>query len=351
MRTNQQITDLSLQLLVTAGLAAWCFLVISPFSAIILWGIVLAVALQPLFLWLIRLLHKPGLAALLLGVVGIGVILGPFAFLVIRLFDDIETLVSGQSLSSFSLPVVPAFLPTIPLVGAQLSSLWESARTDLTGVLEHFQPQIASMGKFFLSLGAEASVATLQLLVALIVAIGFMLNASYLGKQITNVIRRRAPAKADNFIFLATSTLQHVIRGVIGVAAVQSALIGIVLFLAGIPWAATLTLLCFILSLLQIGPTLIVLPVLVYAWFTMDTMSALLLTFWLVPAGLVDNVLKPIWMARGLPVPLVIVLLGVIGGTLSFGFLGLFTGPVGLSLGYDIVKVWVQSEAESASAT
>ena len=141
---------------------------------------------------------------------------------------------------------------------------------------------------------------------------------------------------------LATSTLQHVIRGVIGVAAVQSGLIGVGLVLAGIPWAGMLTLVCFILALLQIGPTLVVLPVLIFAWMTMNKLVALLLTIWLIPAGLIDNVLKPIWMARGLPVPLVVVLLGVIGGTISFGLVGLFTGPVILTLGYDLLRIWAR---------
>jgi predicted PurR-regulated permease PerM len=176
----------------------------------------------------------------------------------------------------------------------------------------------------------------------MVVATMFILNAEPLGKRIGLVVRRLAPAKSDQLIALATSTLKHVIRGVIGVAVVQSGLIGIALVLAGIPWAGILALICFVLCLLQVGPTLVILPVLIYIWFTMSKLAALLLTLWLIPAGLIDNVLKPIWMARGLPVPLVVVLLGVIGGTLTNGLLGLFAGPVVLSLGYAILRLWAQ---------
>ena len=340
---DQKWLNLVLRLAAMAAVMVWSFLVIQPFLPIILWATILAIGLHPIFLWLKQVLgQRSTLAASVLAIVGIGVIVGPVAFLVINLFDDVKRLAEAIGSGTVKLPPVPPGLEQIPLFGVGLAEAWQTARTDLGALLQQFQPQLESTAKFLLSLGADTGLAILQLLVAMVVATIFILNTGPLCKRIALTIRQLAPTKTEQLMTLATSTLQHVIRGVIGVAAVQSGLIGVGLVLAGIPWAGMLTLVCFILALLQIGPTLVVLPVLIFAWMTMNKLVALLLTIWLIPAGLIDNVLKPIWMARGLPVPLVVVLLGVIGGTISFGLVGLFTGPVILTLSYDLLRIWAR---------
>jgi predicted PurR-regulated permease PerM len=125
-------------------------------------------------------------------------------------------------------------------------------------------------------------------------------------------------------------------------------MVGIGLVLAKIPAAGLLTLVCLFLTIIQIGPGLIVFPVLIFAWSSMNPLAALLFTLWMVPATLIDNVLKPILMGQGLPVPIVIILLGVIGGTLAHGILGLFVGPVILILGYELVKAWINEDEGKA---
>lgn len=308
-----------------------------------MWGTILAIGLYPAHKWLSRVLgNRSMLAASLLGIGGVGMILGPVTYLTINLVGDIKKLVVVISTGGWTQRSIPAWISEIPTIGSPISDLWESAKTDVGAVLEPLQPQIENIGKFLLGWGANTGLAALQMVIAMIVATAFILNAESLRTRIDLVLRRLIPRQAEQFLQLGTSTLQHVISGVIGVAAVQSGLIGVGLVLARIPWAGILTLACFVLSLLQVGPTLVVVPVLIYSWLTMNKAVALLLTIWLLPVGLIDNVLKPIWMARGLPVPLVVVLLGVIGGTLSNGLIGLFTGPVVLSLAYDLIKLWVK---------
>jgi predicted PurR-regulated permease PerM len=352
VQTSRQSIDLVLQVAATAGLAVWCFLVIQPFLTIIVWATILAIGLHPIFLWLRQSLGQHSApAAALLAIGGIGLIIGPIAYLAVTLFGDLGRLVDAMAGGRFTVPAVPPWLTDIPIVGESLAETWQAGRSDLGALLQRFQPQLEGLGKFLLGLGANAGLATLQLIVALLVATAFMLKAGPMRARLALVVRRLAPEKGEQLIALATSTLQHVIRGVIGVAVVQSGLIGIALAVAGIPWSGLLSLACFVLVLLQIGPTLIVLPVLIYAWLTMGKVTALLLTLWLIPAGLIDNVLKPIWMARGLPVPLVVVLLGVIGGTLSNGIVGLFTGPVVLALGYDVLRIWARDQASAGEAS
>jgi len=159
-------------------------------------------------------------------------------------------------------------------------------------------------------------------------------------KCLAKVLRKVAPAQFEEILNLTTATLQNVIRGVIGVAIVQTALIAVGLLVGRIPGAGLLVLLCFLLVVVQIGPVLIVLPSIIYAWITMPSLSALLFTAWMLFATLIENVLKPLWMGKGLKVPILIVFLGVIGGTLTNGILGLFLGPVVLSIGYEALRLW-----------
>lgn len=351
VRTNRQVIDLTLQLAATAGLMAWCFVVIQPFLSIIVWGVILAIGLNSSFRWLERKLGgRSAPAALVLLLAGLAVILGPLAVLIINLAGDLSSLAAPLSAGGLSLPTSPPWVVDVPLVGPALNEAWTAAAADFPSFLDQIKPTLGRVSQSLLGSGASFFTSVIQLVVALIVALLLMINASPLQRRISLAGRRLMPQQSDELIALASSTLQHVIRGVIGVALVQTALVGVGLVLAGIPWAGILIGLCLVLSLLQLGPTLVVLPVLIYAWMTMGTLSALLLTVWLVPAGLIDNVLKPIWMAKGLPVPLIVVLLGVIGGTLAYGLTGLFTGPVILSLGYSILRIWVHVPADSASS-
>ena len=116
--------------------------------------------------------------------------------------------------------------------------------------------------------------------------------------------------------------------------------------IGGIPFAGLLTLLCLVLAIIQIGSGLVVFPAIIFAWSTMGTVTALLFTLWMVPCTLVDNILKPILMSKGLPVPTIVILMGVLGGTLVHGILGLFIGPVILSLGYELLVAWINQEVQ-----
>ena len=159
--------------------------------------------------------------------------------------------------------------------------------------------------------------------------------------------RRLASQKGETFVQIAGATIRAVARGVIGVAALQSFLIGIGLVIAGVPGASLITLAALLLGIIQIGPTPVVIPVIIWAWFAMDTVAALLFTVYMIPVNLIDNVLRPLLMGRGLDTPIVVILIGLIGGTLSLGLTGLFLGPIVLAVIWELVVAWIR-ESESA---
>ncbi len=103
--------------------------------------------------------------------------------------------------------------------------------------------------------------------------------------------------------------------------------------------------LVLLFCIIQVGPVPVLLPVIIWAWVTKDTGPALLLTVLLVPIAVIDNVLKPILMARGLSTPMLVILLGVIGGTVTYGLIGLFLGPILLGIFYELLMTWMRNEA------
>jgi predicted PurR-regulated permease PerM len=114
--------------------------------------------------------------------------------------------------------------------------------------------------------------------------------------------------------------------------------------IAGVPTAGLITLAVLVLGIIQIGPSIILFPVIIWGWFTMETGTALVFTAFMVPVNLLDNVLRPIVLGRGLTTPMPVILIGIIGGTLLHGIIGLFVGPVVLALAWELLAAWTGDE-------
>jgi predicted PurR-regulated permease PerM len=143
---------------------------------------------------------------------------------------------------------------------------------------------------------------------------------------------------------LAGATIRNVSQGVIGVSLLQALLAGIGLIAVGVPGASLIAFLVLILGIVQIGPTVILLPVIIWSWITMETSTALIFTAYMVPVNFVDNILKPIIITRGLKTPMWVIIVGVIGGTLSNGIIGLFVGPIVLAVTWDLLVTFVRED-------
>ena len=345
MRNNLTVIDLIIRILVLGLLGTWCFILLRPFLAVVLWGAILAIALLPIFLSLKAFLGgRAKLAVTVITLLGIAIIVGPVSWIATVLVGNIQSFADSFAAGTLIVPNPPEGVATWPLIGEPLNNLWQEAAVNLGAVLSKFEPQLKGITKSLLLLSADMGLTILKFLLSLIIAAVFMLNAEVIQHGLTRFVKRLAPTQAQNFLQLAAATVRNVTRGVIGIALLQSLLIGIGLIVAGIPGAGLLALLCLFLTVIQIGPGLVVILTIIFAWSTMNTLGALLFTIWMIPAMLIDNILKPILMASGLPVPMLVIFIGVLGGTIAHGIIGLFVGPVILSLGYELMKEWVNSD-------
>ncbi|MCG5476920.1 MAG: AI-2E family transporter, partial [Sinorhizobium fredii] len=204
-------------------------------------------------------------------------------------------------------------------------------------------PSLLQAGGTVLGKIAGIGVDLIGFIVSVIIA-GFLFRPGpRLGEGLKLFARRVAGERGAGFVDLAAATIRNVARGVIGVALLQALLAGLAFSLFGIPAASVLAFAVLIFCIMQIGPAPVLLPVVVWAWTAMETRAALGLTLVLVLIGLIDNVLKPVLVARGLKTPMLVILAGVIGGTLSYGLIGLFLGPIVLGVFYDLVVAWMRS--------
>ena len=230
------------------------------------------------------------------------------------------------------------------MIGDELTDAWQLASSNLEGFLGQYGKPIVSVGEWTLHAVAGLAGSVVLVLAAVIIS-GFLYGPA---PRLTLAGRRFAErvigARGSAFVDLAGVTIRNVARGVIGVALIQALLIGFGLIVAEVPAAGLLTLAVLVLGILQIGSGPVLIPLLIWAWATRDTMPALFLTLYMIPAGLIDNLLKPLLMGKGLQTPVLVILAGVIGGTISYGLVGLFLGPVVLAVFYDLLRFWVAEE-------
>jgi predicted PurR-regulated permease PerM len=249
----------------------------------------------------------------------------------------------------FEVPAPPQGVSEWPLVGDPLYDLWSLAHVNLQEALAKVAPQLRALGTWLLAAGAGTGLAIVQFVISIIIAGVLLANAAGGGGAARAVSRRLAGDRGEEFADLAGATVQSVSVGIVGVALIQSTLIGIGLFVAGVPHAALWTVICVFLTVLQLPAFLVVIPAIVYMFSYATTTAAVLFTIWGTLAGLSDNVLKPILLARGVDLPMIVIFMGAIGGFLSAGFVGLFVGAVVLALGYELFVAWLDEGSETAA--
>jgi predicted PurR-regulated permease PerM len=303
--------------------------------------VILAVAMYPGYSRLRdRLGGRRGLAAVLLSTVALLLLIVPLGMLTSSLVGNIADLASLLLEGRAIVPPPPPAIATWPIIGERLTHLWGLASVNLLGVLADVRPQLEAAARWLLALVPGASLGVLHALAAVVIA-GVLLAHSAGGHALAEAVATRlVGARGPGLASLVERTIRTVARGVLGTAAIQSALAGVGLIVAGVPWAALLTLVCFFLSVAQLGPSLVLLGAVIYMFATADALTATVFLAWCVAVSLIDNVLRPVLMSRGSEVPMAVILAGVVGGLLAHGLIGLFVGPIVLAIGYELFKVW-----------
>lgn len=328
-------------LLALLGACAW---VLAPFFSALFWAGVLAFASWPLMRLLTRALDgRENTAAAILTAGWMVLVAVPLVWLGFNLADHIRDATELiKDLQGDGLPDAPQWLVDLPLAGEWLVSVWARIDEEGAALLASVQPYLGRVGNWLLARSAQIATGMLELALSLVLVFFFYRDGPRMAAFARSLLQRLIGVRAEHYSDLVAGTVQRVVNGVIGTAAAQGLLALIGFYIAGVPGALILGIITFIFSLIHMGPPLVWIPA--TAWLVSQEQygMAVFLGIWgmFVISG-VDNVLKPYLISRGGNLPLVVVLLGVFGGILAFGFMGLFLGPTLLAVAYSLLGDWV----------
>jgi predicted PurR-regulated permease PerM len=346
-RTTPPPADLpraTLGVLIIVVLIALTIWILRPFLGAIIWASMIVVATWPVmrrlqgWLWGSRRLAVAAMTGTLLLV------------LVLPLSLAVGTIVSNASeifdwaarMRSFTMPAPPEWLGTLPMVGPPAVEAWQKiAGSRLADVGSAAAPYAATAILWMASTMRGAGWLLVQFLLTLAIAAVMYTKGERAADGLLRFGRLLAGEAGDRVVRLAAQAIRGVALGVVVTAAVQATLAGIGLAAAGVPFAALLGALCFVLCIAQLGPALVLAPAVAWLYWQGHAGAATGLLLWTLVVVTLDNVLRPVLMTKGADLPMLLMFAGVLGGLLAFGLIGIFVGPVVLAVSYTLLGAWI----------
>lgn len=326
--------------LLIGAVALGCALVLYPFSSAIVWAAILVYSSWPVFLWLRRHLGVGSLiAAVLMVLIATLVLAVPLALALPGSSADVARWrIAIHNTLAAGLPAAPVWLSDIPIVGRLIRETWNGWAADLRVMERFFHPYIGLIAESGLSLLLSVAGGVMNILVALFISFFLWWGGEPVSETLEALLRRIAGDRAERLLRVTKMTVRGVVYGMLGTALVQGFLTAFGLWVAGVPRAALLGAIAAALAVLPIGAPLVWIPATIWLLVIHHTASGIFLGIYggVVVSG-ADHLLRPYFISRGAKLPFLLIVLGVLGGALKFGFLGVFLGPVLLGLGYSLV--------------
>ena len=341
-----------LGLLALGGLALGCFFVMKPFISALLWAAILAFCTWPVFRWLCeRFKIGRGWAALIMVVVQMVVLGVPLVLATPTRGEDIDGLRSTvENLITNGLPGIGAWLGGLPLVGSFIAERLAAFETDFSGVASLIQPYAGVIAQQLLSVLLAVLSGLAEFGLAIVLSCFFYRDGARIAETTSSVMARIAGPRGHTLLILVANVTRGVVYGLLGTAVAQGLMTGLGLWIAGVPQAVLLGVVAGIISILPVGAPLVWIPAAIWLFTQGQTgWGIFMLIYGAAGISSVDNVIRPWLIARGADLPLLLTILGALGGVLAFGFLGLFLGPVLLAVGFTLLKEWADSTRPEGS--
>ena len=343
---KKELFDTILQLFFIFLLVGFCLKLLLPFFMPILWAIILSVVFYPLFNSLQRILKgRKALASVVITILIIAIMVVPLIYFLKAATGNLLELEDSFEAGTLKISPPGPSIKEWPIIGKPLYEFLLTMSTDLEQGVVKYQDQIRELSSKIMASILSSGAAFLQFILSVIIA-GVLLVSPGGKAFFMKFLKKIAGSEAEEIMTISVSTIYQVVKGILGVAVIQTLIQAIGLFMADIPYAGILTLICLIFSILQIGPIIINIGVIIYLFSTGDSGHAVFWTVFFIISGLSDNVLKPLLLGKGALVPMLVIFLGVIGGFIMSGFIGLFVGPIVFSIGYKLFVAWLEDNPE-----
>ena len=344
-----------LQIALVALLLTGCIAVLLPFTGTLLFAIVICVVTRPVRNRLLTLCRgRSNLAALLVSILLLLLLVAPVALLSGSIADGIELAIRYlKPLLEDGLPVEPpGWLATLPLIGRDAADYWQklvASREEMNNLLHQFVEPTRNLA---LATAALLAQGLLQLLLVIFFVFFIFRDAHLYADALHVGSRTLAGDLGERMLALVEGTVTGVMVGIVGTAAAQAVVAMIGFLIAGVPGVLILTVAMFFLSMVPvIGGTLIWMGAAIWLYSEGQTGWAVFMVLWgMFGISGVDNFIKPILISRSSSLPLLLIVVGVFGGVLVFGFIGLFLGPTLLALGQVLIREWLAHAAARSVA-
>jgi predicted PurR-regulated permease PerM len=344
---RRDLTRTLLGAIFLGGLIVASLWILRPFIAAAIWATMIVVATWPVLLWFQARLWKrrwlaiAAMTAVLLLVFAVPLALGVGT--IVLNADEIVRLL--KSLATFRMPTPPEWVAHLPFVGSKVVLAWQqAAASGIDGLLARVMPYAGRLAQWLVSEAGNVGILVMQFLLTLVLTALMYASGESVALDVLRFGRRLAGDRGENAVRLAGQAIRGVALGVVVTAVVQAALSGIGLGVAGVKFAGLLTAVIAFLCIAQIGPSPVLIPAVIWLYWTGETAWGTFLLVWAVIVVTLDNVLRPMLIKRGADLPLLLIFAGVIGGLLAFGMVGVFVGPVVLAVAYTLLRAWIDDD-------
>ncbi len=340
-RHDLTLTVLSvLLMLVLIGAAFW---ILRPFLLALAWAMMIVVATWPLMLQVQARLKRRALAVAVMSGAMLLVFIAPLMLAIRTLIDNMDTITRWiRLIPTAAIPPPPEWLKSIPMVGTQATERWASiAAAGKEDLAARLAPYAADAAQWLAGGFGSAGLLAVQFLLTIIVAVVLFTNGEAARATLIRFGRSLAGERGERVVVLAGQAIRAVALGVVVTALAQTLLAGLGLAVAGVPFAGLLTCVILLLCIAQVGPILVLVPAVIWLFWTGATGWGVALLVWTLGVGTMDNFLRPMLIRKGADLPLLLIFAGVIGGLVAFGIVGLFVGPVVLAVAYTLLNEWM----------
>lgn len=349
MSHDSPVKDLVRNILVITligALMAACFWILRPFLPALIWATMLSIATWPVLMFIEKKVHGRRPAVLVLMVLLVLTFVIPFTLAVGVIVENAPNIAAlGKQLSTLEIPLPPAWVERLPLIGESANQYWQQAASSKPGELAHgLSPYVRNLAGWMVAQAGSFGMMLVHFVLTLILTALLYINGEAAADMICRLARRIAEERGENAVILAAKSVRAVAQGVVITALAQSIMAGLGLALVGIPYASLLTALIFMLTIAQIGAGPVLIPVIIWLFWKESYGLGSAMLVWSVIVMSMDGFMRPILIRRNANLPLLLIFAGVIGGLVAFGIIGLFIGPVLLVVGYTLMKAWVDDE-------
>lgn len=337
--------DLVIRLVAIGIMFTITYRITSPFLMPVAWGIIIAVAVEPL---IAKLSEKFGgrrkLISILFALTVIAALLIPSILLVTSSVEAVQNAITLIEKSQLVVPPPPEYVAGWPFIGEPLYAAWGLASTNLEAALQKFSPQIKDLATLILAKAGGGLKTVFMFVISIAISAALLVTAEHGTAVVKKILGKIAGKKGPQFQALSTATIRGVMQGVIGVAFIQSILSVLGMVLVGVPAAGLWAFLVLILAIIQLPPILILGPVAAWVFTFTSTVPAVIFLVWALLVSGCDGFLKPVLMGRGVDAPMLVILIGALGGMMLYGIIGLFVGAVVVAISYTLFMSWVDEE-------